>query len=103
MRCAAPQHLHRGPHLHPTARSPARRGQVPPRRRRAAAAIARTHHQRTNALPPPNTLPPQRPAARRRRRSGGYLYYIYTADDAEMEEVLDFGINTGDPYRTFER
>ncbi len=35
--------------------------------------------------------------------SGGYLYYIYTEDDAEMEEILDFGLNTGDPYRTFER
>ncbi|EKX39272.1 hypothetical protein GUITHDRAFT_143674 [Guillardia theta CCMP2712] len=32
-----------------------------------------------------------------------YDYFIYTEDDAELEEILDFGHNVGDPYRTFER
>ena len=31
-----------------------------------------------------------------------YLYFIYTEDDAELEEIIDFGLNQGDPYRTFE-
>jgi hypothetical protein len=31
-----------------------------------------------------------------------YLYFIYTEDDAELDEIIDFGLSQGDPYRTFE-
>jgi len=33
---------------------------------------------------------------------GDYLYYIQCDDDAEVVEALDYGINTGHPWRTFE-
>ena len=35
-------------------------------------------------------------------RGEQYLYFIYTEDDAELDEIIDFGLGQGDPYRTFE-
>lgn len=31
-----------------------------------------------------------------------YTYFIYTEDDAELDEIIDFGLSQGNPYRTFE-
>ena len=31
------------------------------------------------------------------------MYFVFRDGDCELEEVLDFGHNTGNPYRTFEK
>jgi hypothetical protein len=32
-----------------------------------------------------------------------YMYFVFRDGDCELEEVIDFGHNTGNPYRTFEK
>jgi hypothetical protein len=43
--------------------------------------------------------------ALQRQRAAGlcYMYFIFRDGDCELEEVIDFGHNTGNPYRTFEK
>ena len=32
-----------------------------------------------------------------------YMYFVFRDGDCELEEAVDFGHNTGNPYRTFEK
>ena len=32
-----------------------------------------------------------------------YMYFVFRDGDCQLEEVIDFGHNTGNPYRTFEK
>ena len=43
--------------------------------------------------------------ALQRQRAMGvcYMYFVFRDGDCELEEVINFGHNTGNPYRTFEK